>query len=64
MASAGNQWSVVGKTKKAKGQNQSLTKSQRKQFMENMPRIAPLGKTDFFKLRNTKKEWVGFTAVK
>ncbi|XP_060578304.1 transmembrane protein 214-A-like [Ruditapes philippinarum] len=41
MASAGN-WSVVGKTKKAKGQNQNLTKSQRKQFIDNMPRIAPL----------------------
>ncbi|XP_053395590.1 transmembrane protein 214-B-like [Mercenaria mercenaria] len=41
MASAGN-WSVVGKTKKTKGQNQNLTKAQRKQFVDNMPRIAPL----------------------
>jgi hypothetical protein len=59
MASAGN-WSVVGKTKKSKGQNQNLTKSQRKQFIDNMPRIAPLGKLIFFILRNMKKKWVGY----
>ncbi|WAR22732.1 LOW QUALITY PROTEIN: T214B-like protein [Mya arenaria] len=41
MASSGN-WSVVGKTtKKGKPSGSPLTKSQKKQFMENMPRIIP-----------------------
>ncbi|PVD22762.1 hypothetical protein C0Q70_16018 [Pomacea canaliculata] len=38
MASA-NQWEVVGKGKKGKPQVQPMTKSQRKQFLEKMPRI-------------------------
>ncbi|KAL4235624.1 hypothetical protein ACF0H5_004019 [Mactra antiquata] len=41
MASTGN-WSVVGKGKKAKGPSQPLTKTQKKQFMDNMPRIEAL----------------------
>lgn len=39
MASATSNWSVVGKQKKGKGQSQHLSKQQKKQFMENMPRI-------------------------
>ncbi|KAK7485334.1 hypothetical protein BaRGS_00023433 [Batillaria attramentaria] len=38
MASTGH-WEVVGKTKKGKGQAPALTKSQKKQFVEKMPRI-------------------------
>ncbi|XP_052274019.1 transmembrane protein 214-B-like [Dreissena polymorpha] len=39
MASTSN-WSVVGKPKKGKGPNSPLSKSQKKQFVDNMPRIA------------------------
>ncbi|XP_035825960.1 transmembrane protein 214-B [Aplysia californica] len=38
MASAA-QWEVVGKSKKTKGSSQSLSKSQKKTFVERMPRI-------------------------
>ncbi|XP_076440905.1 transmembrane protein 214-B-like isoform X2 [Babylonia areolata] len=38
MASAG-QWEVVGKTKKGKAQSPALTKSQKKTFVERMPKI-------------------------
>lgn len=39
------QWEVVGKAKpkKAKPGSQALSKSQKKQLVEKMPRIEPLG---------------------
>lgn len=50
MASGASNWSVVGKTKK--GKPAALTKTQKKNFIENMPRIDPLGmlKCDYFDL--------------
>ena len=46
MATSGN-WSVVGKQKKGKPQSQQqqqLSKQQKKQFIESMPRIEAAGK--------------------
>ena len=46
MATSGN-WSVVGKQKKGKPQSQQqqqLSKQQKKQFIESMPRIEAAGR--------------------
>lgn len=48
MASSANNWSVVGKSKKGTKQP-TLTKTQKKHFIENMPRIEALGNQVFLK---------------
>ena len=56
MASAG-QWEVVGKAKKGKGQPPALTKSQKKTFVDRMPRIETRGLLSFYVvlIRSIKK---------
>lgn len=49
--SAAGQWEVVGKPKKEKAPSRPMTKTQIKQFVENMPRIEDDGK-NFFSCSN------------